>query len=100
MIEKRGIRGVRLFLASAGLILGLEAIAYGQATIYSENFEGGAPGWTLTSTNPPVVWAADGTPVAGNGSANSLNYNNGTDYSSGTTNSGRAVSPSHNPTGT
>src|SRR5438105_1635085 len=74
----------------------MTAPASAQSTIYSENFEGGAPGWTLTSTNAPVVWAADATPVAGHSLPNSLNYNNGTDYSSGTTNSGSAVSPNHN----
>ncbi len=88
-----------------GMLLGLlgcaalEAPAWAQATIYSENFDAGAPGWTLTSSAPPVVWAADATPVAGHTAPNSLNYNNGTDYNNGT-NSGTAASPNHNLTGT
>lgn len=72
-------------------------------TPFSENFDGVFSGWTLSSSNPPVAWAADGTPasyywgpnVAYHSAPNSLNYNDGVDYEPTTTvsNRGRATAP-------
>lgn len=63
-----------------------------------------ATGWTLSAPVGGVGWSVDATPVAAPGgafrsAANSLNYNNGTDYNSGGSNSGTATSPSLNISG-
>jgi hypothetical protein len=99
-LRRRAWTAAWILLGALGGAAAMDAPAFAQATIYSENFDAGSPGWTLSSTNPPVVWAADATPVAGHSAPNSLNYNNGTTYDSGTANSGTAVSPNHNLTGT
>jgi len=66
-------------------------------TVYSSNFDDTAAttGWTLGGTE--VAWAADATPASFPGGAyksgpSSLNYNDGTDYDNGQTNSGAAQS--------
>lgn len=74
---------------------------------YSTNFDNGT-GWTFTGGSNGVVWNVDATPgtVPGGAfqtAANSLNYNNSTNYNSGGTNSGTATSaalavPSGTPT--
>jgi hypothetical protein len=78
------------------------------AAPWSENFDSGIPGWTLASSSPSVVWAADATPafvVPGMGSstfagsAASLNFNDGVDYASGEATSGTATSPVLDVTG-
>lgn len=70
--------------------------------VYGENFQSGAPGWTLTSTSGTVVWAPDATPTLVAGATSvfsgpaSLNYNNGVDFDDGTTVVGTATSPVFN----
>jgi hypothetical protein len=65
---------------------------------YSTSFDD-LTGWLPGSTSPPVNWANDGTPStvpggAARTGANSLNYNNGTNYDSpGISNSGPCFSP-------
>lgn len=74
-------------------------------TIQSTSFDTAAAvvGWTLGGSGG-VGWAADATPSTFPGGVaisgpNSLNYNNGTDYDSGLTNSGSAKSPPVNLAG-
>lgn len=64
------------------------------------DFDSGLAPWTQASNNGTVVWSADGTPspVAGVSAAfisspNSLNFNDGVDFSNGATVSGTATSP-------
>lgn len=79
----------------------------GGTPVYSANFDGGIPpGWQFSQSVGNVGWAFDATPSNVTGGAftsapNSLNYNNGTDYVTGTTpNSGWAQSPTINLAGT
>jgi hypothetical protein len=79
--------------------------ASAQSIPYSETFDAGSlpAGWTETHTDlgvPAVQWSVDATPatVAGGpstfgGSTGSLNYNDGTNYDTGVTNSGSVTSP-------
>jgi len=71
------------------------------STVQEWKFDTGIQGWTVANSTASVLWAADGTPTtvgtapAYVSSPNSLNYNNGTDYASGSTaNNGTATSPS------
>jgi len=73
-------------------------------TIYSQNFDPGLGGWTVSPSIPGYpAWAADGTPASMPGGAawsapSSLNFNNGTTYlPSG---AGTATSPVVDLTGT
>ena len=75
--------------------LGLNA----QTVLYATDFSD-AQGWTLTSSAPPVGWAVDATPAgvlstpSWHSAPSSLNYNNGTNYYSGSMpNNGMAASP-------
>jgi hypothetical protein len=66
--------------------------------VLTSAFDSGLEGWTVTPGvgTPPVAWAADATPVApaAPGSPpNSLNFNDGVDFSNGVTVSGSATSP-------
>jgi hypothetical protein len=59
----------------------------------TENFSAPAGTFSATAGDPSLRWAADGTPGSVTGGAsrsgpNSLNYNNGSDYSNGSLNRG------------
>ncbi|MBI2930760.1 MAG: hypothetical protein HYY16_03845, partial [Planctomycetes bacterium] len=76
-------------------------------TILSQNFDQGLGTWVVTNPTGGVGWNADSSPgnVAGTGAhvspPNSLNYNNGTSYSSNNAaNQGTAKSPAVSLTGT
>ena len=83
------------FLVSFVLAVFLSSTAWAQGL--QTSFDD-TQGWTLDAANNGVGWSNDGTPSGIGGGpaqtgANSLNYNNGTDYDSGAANSGFAASP-------
>jgi len=93
---KQFVRSGFLMIAAC---LASDIVTHAQTVLYSTDFPDDQ-GWTLTSTAPPVMWAVDATPASVVGSPSwrsapySLNYNNGVNYSSGTTgNWGTATSP-------
>src|SRR5262245_56438390 len=66
-------------------------------TPLNSNFETGLAGWTVTAAigSPPCGWAVDATPVASvspGSPPNSMNFNDGTDFSNGSAVSGSATS--------
>lgn len=93
-------RGLALLAGIGLLVLGGSAAA--QAPLpYSETFEAGLPAdWSTTATSGTVVWDVDATPAGApfpdgptfGGSSASLNYNDGTWFDDGFTNSGTATS--------
>ncbi len=96
---------MRRWALAALLIAASAGEARAQATtLLSENFDG-ANSWTVQGTSTTVTWQADGTPAGAPGGAfvsspNSMNYNNGSTFDNGTTNSGSVTSPVIDLTGT
>ncbi len=84
-----------LVLATILFLAGTSPL-HAQSGSVSDDFENGTGTWTISGGANGVTWAADGTPSGVLGGAayaglNSLNYNNGTDYSG--TSTGAATTP-------